>query len=217
MALRLLGTKLGMTQVFEEDGSLSPVTIIALGPNYVVQKKTVEKDGYCALQLGYSPKREKRSSKPELGHLRKAGFAALRYLRESRIGEEEAAQYNEGDSLGADVFAKGEFVDVTGYSKGRGFAGVIKRHGMHGTLSMSHGSHEVMRHAGSIGASATPARVVKGKKMPGRMGQERRTVQNLRVVDMHAEENLLLVKGAVPGSKGELVLVQAARKKRDGE
>ncbi len=213
MSLRLLGKKLGMTQVFEDNGVLTPVTVIELGPNYVVQKKTPENDGYSALQLGFEPMRAKRSTRPEMGHTAKAGLTALRYLRESRIEPAEAEDYSVGDAISTDYFSEGEFVDVIGLSKGRGTAGVIKRHGMHGTASMTHGSHEVMRHAGSIGASATPARVFKGKKMAGRMGCDRKTMQNLRVVGLRPEENLLLVKGAVPGSKGGLLIVQKARKR----
>lgn len=208
MALRLLGKKLGMTQIFEEGGQLTPVTVIELGPNYVVQKKTEENEGYSALQLGFEAKRAKRTTKPEQGHTAKAGLGALRHLRESRVEAAEVEKYNPGDIIGPDYFTEGEHVDVTGTSKGRGTAGVIKRHGMHGTASMTHGSHEVMRHAGSIGASATPARVFKGKKMAGRYGNERKTMQNLRVVGVRPEENLILVKGAVAGPKGGLVLVQ---------
>jgi len=213
MSLRLLGKELGMTQIFEEDGVLTPVTLIELGPNTVTQIKTPEKDGYSALQLGFDPKRAKRASRPEQGHAAKAGIEPVRHLRESRVSTEEAGSYKLGDQLGADFFSPGDYVDVIGLSKGRGYAGVIKRHGMHGTLSMSHGSHEVMRHAGSIGASATPSRVFKGKKMAGRMGNERRSVQNLRVVEVHPEENLLLVKGAIPGYKGRLVQVQKSTKR----
>ena len=213
MKLRLLGKKLGMTQIFEEDGRLTPVTVLEVGPNYVIQKKTVESDGYDAVQLGYEPKRAKNTSKPLQGHFAKAGFNPLRHLRESRLSAEEIASYDVGQEISVDHFEEGEFVDVVGTTKGRGFAGVIKRHGMHGTLSLSHGSHEVMRHAGSIGQSATPARVFKGKRMAGRMGNDRQTTQNLRVVGIRAEENLLLVKGAVPGAKGGLVMVQKALKK----
>jgi len=213
MALRILGKKLGMTQIFLENGTLAPVTIIEAGPNYVIQKKTVDSDGYDSLQLGFEPKRAKNTSKPMQGHFKKAGFNPLRYLRECRMGPEEIGEYNVGDRIGADHFEEGDFVDVVGYSKGRGFAGVIKRHSMHGTLSLSHGAHEVMRHAGSIGQSATPARVFKGKRMAGRFGAERKTIQNLRVVGVRPEENLLMIRGAVPGANGGLVLVQKSRKK----
>jgi large subunit ribosomal protein L3 len=214
MALRLLGKKLGMTQIFEEGGVLTPVTVIALGPNTIIQKKTDDCDGYSALQLGFETKPVKRASKPEQGHGAKAGVETPRFLRESRMEAAELENYNVGDLIGADFFTEGEHVDVTGKSKGRGFAGVIKRHNMHGTASLTHGAHEVMRHAGSIGASATPARVFKGKKMPGRFGNERKTTQNLRVVGVRADENLLLIKGAVPGPNGGLVMVQKSIKMR---
>lgn len=213
MSLRLLGRKLGMTQIFEEGGQLTPVTVIELGPNYVIQKKNEARDGYVALQLGFESMREKRVTKPELGHTAKAGLGALRFLRESRLDAAEAEAYNEGDAINADFFSEGDSVDVTGKSKGRGFTGVIKRHGMHGTASMTHGAHEVMRHAGSIGASATPARVFKGTKMAGRHGNARKTIQNLRVVSVRAEENLIIVKGAVPGPTGGMVVVQKSVKK----
>lgn len=207
MAMRLMGKKLGMTQIFEEGGQLTPVTVIELGPNYVVQKKEEPQDGYCALQLGFDPVRAKRLNKPLLGHLAKAGLEGLRFLRESRLPRAEAEPYKPGDAITVDYFAVGDSVDVSGRSKGRGMTGVIKRHGMHGPLSLSHGAHEFMRHVGSIGSSATPKRVYKGKRMPGRLGNDARTLQNLRVVAVRPEENLLLVKGAVPGPKGALVVV----------
>jgi large subunit ribosomal protein L3 len=213
MSLRILGKKLGMTQIFVEEGKLIPVTVVEAGPNYVLQKKTVETDGYDALQLGFMPKRAKNTPKPLQGHFKKAGFNPLRYVRESRMTAADLDNYNVGDEINADVFAEGEYVDVIGVSKGRGFAGVIKRHGMHGTLSLTHGAHEVMRHAGSIGQSATPARVFKGKRMAGRMGTDRKTIQNLKIIGVRNEENLLLIKGAIPGPNGGLVLVQKAHKK----
>ncbi|MCP4546219.1 MAG: 50S ribosomal protein L3 [bacterium] len=212
MALRLLGTKLGMTQIFEESGEMTPVTIIELAPNIVIQKKTVETDKYSALQLGYESKSAKNTSKPEIGHTKKAGQGPLRFLRESRVDGAIVDNYNLGDEIKVDFFTTGETVDVTGVTKGRGFAGVIKRHGMHGTASLTHGAHEVMRHAGSIGASATPARVFRGKRMAGRYGNDRQTTQNLRVVDLRVEENILIVKGAVSGRTGGLVMVQKSIK-----
>jgi len=214
MSMRLLGKKLGMTQIFEEGGQLTPVTVIELGPNYVVQKKEEPKEGYCALQLGFDPVRAKRLTKPRLGHLAKAGLEGLRFLRESRLPRAEAEGYKLGDTITVEYFAVGDSVDVSGRSKGRGMAGVVKRHGMHGPLSLSHGAHEVMRHPGSIGSSATPKRVYKGKRMPGRMGNATRTLQNLRVVAVRPEENLLLVKGAVPGPKGALVVVAKSVKRQ---
>jgi large subunit ribosomal protein L3 len=214
MAMRLLGKKLGMTQIFEEGGQLTPVTVIELGPNYVVQKKEEPKEGYCALQLGFAPMRAKRLTKPRLGHLAKAGLEGLRFLRESRLARAEAEPYKVGDTITVEYFAVGDSVDVTGRSKGRGMTGVVKRHGMHGPLSLSHGAHEVMRHVGSIGSSATPKRVYKGKHMPGRLGNDQRTLQNLRVVAVRPEENLLLVKGAVPGPTGGLVTVSKSVKRQ---
>jgi large subunit ribosomal protein L3 len=187
--------------------------VIELGPNFVVQKKSIEKEGYTAIQIGFAAMREKRSTKPVLGHLRKAGLGALRFMRESRLGAQEAEAYSPGDEIKADYFTAGDIVDVVGTSRGRGFAGVMKRHKMHGALSMTHGTHEYDRHGGSIGSSATPSRVLKGKRMPGRMGNVRTTVQNLRVVEVRPEENLLLVKGAVPGSRNGLVIVQKAIKR----
>lgn len=213
MAMRLLGKKLGMTQVFEDDGQLVPVTIISLGPNYVIQKKTEETDGYSALQLGFEPVKVNRAGKPKQGHFAKGGFAPMRHLKECRLSVEEIESHNVGDEIKADYFATGDSVDVTGTSRGRGFTGVVKRHGFAGTSSMTHGSHEVMRHGGSIGMSATPARVFKGKKMAGQHGNARTTVQNLRVVDVRADDNVILVKGAVPGAPDGLLLVQKSIKK----
>jgi large subunit ribosomal protein L3 len=214
MAMRLLGKKLGMTQIFEEGGILTPVTVIELGPNYVVQKKEMPTDGYCALQLGFDPVRAKRLTKPRLGHLAKAGLEGLRFLRESRLERAEAEAYQVGQAITVEYFTIGDSVDVTGRSKGRGMAGVVKRHGMHGPLSLTHGAHESMRHGGSIGSSATPSRVFKGKHMPGRLGNDQRTLQNLRVVGVRPEENLLLVKGAVPGPNGALVTVSKSLKRQ---
>ena len=211
--LRILGKKLGMSQIFEEDGRLTPVTVLEMGPNYIIQKKTVETDGYCAVQLGYDPKRAKNTTKPLQGHFAKAGFNSLRYLRERRIDAKEIDDFEVGQEIRVEHFEEGQHVDVIGTTKGRGFAGVIKRHGMHGTLSLTHGAHEVMRHAGSIGQSATPARVFKGKRMAGRMGNERQTVQNLRIISVRPEENIMIVQGAVPGAKNGLVMVQKALKK----
>ena len=214
MSMRLLGKKLGMTQIFEEGGQLTPVTVIELGPNYVVQKKEEPTDGYCALQLGFDPVRAKRLTKPRLGHLAKAGLEGLRFLRESRVPRAEAEPFKPGDAITVEYFAVGDSVDVTGRTKGRGMTGVVKRHGMHGPLSLTHGAHEAMRHGGSIGSSATPARVFKGKHMPGRLGNDQRTLQNLRVVAIRPEENLLMVKGAVPGPNGRLVTVAKSVKRQ---
>ncbi|MDP6418957.1 MAG: 50S ribosomal protein L3 [Candidatus Krumholzibacteria bacterium] len=212
MSLNLLGKKLGMTHIFKEDGRQIPVTVVQLGPNYIIQKKTVETDGYNAVQLGFEPKRAKNTSKALQGHFHKAGFNPLRHLSESRLDESELDQFNVGDELKSDYFSEGEMIDATGTSKGRGFTGVIKRHGMHGTASLTHGSHEVMRHAGSIGQSATPSRVFKGKRMAGRHGNEQVTVQGLEVMEVRAEESLLLVKGAVPGPTGGLLHIRKSVK-----
>ena len=214
MSMRLLGKKLGMTQIFAEDGTLSPATVIQLGPNFVVQKKTPEKDGYSALQIGFEPIRDKSSTKGEIGHAKSAGLRSMRFLRESRVDAKVVESYKPGDEIGPEFFTAGQYVDVIGTTKGRGFAGVIKRHGMHGTASLTHGSHEVMRHAGSIGASAYPSRVFKGKKMAGRMGNERKTAQNLLILDVRPEENVLIVRGAVPGCKNGMVMVQKSIKRQ---
>ena len=206
MAKGILGKKLGMTQIFNEQGSLIPVTVIEAGPCTVVQKKTVDNDGYDAVQLGFGEKRERLFNKPTKGHFAKADLKPLRYLREVRMREsEDFASLNVGDQVKADVFTDGDKVDVTGISKGKGFQGVIKRHGFH-RGPMSHGSHN-HRSPGSIGA-VDAARVFKGKKLPGRMGGKQRTTQGLEVVKVDLERNLLLIKGAVPGVKGSLVMVR---------
>jgi large subunit ribosomal protein L3 len=221
----LIARKVGMTQIFTPDGKKYPVTVLQAGPNVVVQKKSAQgRDGYTAVKLGFEPahKFEKegeeptwRMNKPLQGIFKKAGLdTPLKHLTEIRLTDEsELDHYEVGASIGADEFQAGQFVDVTGTSKGRGFAGVMKRHNFHGAGTVSHGTHEYFRHAGSIGASADPARVVKGKRMPGRYGGARSTVQNLHVVDVLAEENLLLVKGGVPGPNGGLVVVRTAIKR----
>lgn len=206
----VIGRKIGMTQIFTEDGRFVPVTVIEVKPNVVVQKKTVETDGYEAVQLGYGEKRESLINKPLAGHLRKAGIKSVRLLREIRIEDSEEMQnLKVGDRIGVDIFTEGEKVDVTGTTKGKGFAGVIKRYNFR-RGPMSHGS-KYHRRVGSLG-SIDPARVFKGRKLPGRMGGERRTIQNLEVVRVDTERNLLLVKGAVPGRKGAYVTVRSAVK-----
>lgn len=206
MAKGIIGKKLGMTQIFTENGALIPVTVIEAGPCTVVQKKTVETDGYNAVQLGFGEKREKLFNKPAKGHFAKANVKPTRYLREIRVEEnDKLAALNVGDEVKADIFADGESVDVTGITKGKGYQGVIKRWGF-SRGPMSHGS-KYHRGIGSLG-SVDAARVFKGRKMHGRMGGKRRTVQNLEIVKVDLERNLLLVRGAVPGLKGSMVMVR---------
>lgn len=204
----ILGKKLGMTQVFAADGTRVPVTVVEAGPCVVVQKKTVEKDGYSALQIGFGAKRSQRANKPMMGHFKGAGKGAFYGLRE--VGAKNVDDYNVGDEVNCEVFSAGEFVDVTGTSKGKGFQGVIKRWGFSGGRS-SHGS-QFHRGPGAIGCSAYPARVFKGKKMAGQMGNEKVTTQNLQVVDVRPEQNLLLVKGALPGAKNGLLVIRRSAK-----
>ncbi len=204
MKKAILGTKIGMTQIFDTDGKVIPVTVIMAGPCTVVQKKTVDTDGYDAVQVGFGEVKEKNLNKPVKGHFAKADTAAKKYLREFRL--EDTASLNVGDEIKADIFEAGEKVDVTGISKGKGFAGPMKRWGLHrGPMSHGSGYH---RGSGSMGACSAPGRVMKGKKLPGHMGVEKVTVQNLEVVKVNAEENIILVKGAVPGSKGGLITIK---------
>lgn len=205
----ILGKKIGMTQIFVEDGNVVPVTLIEAGPCYVTQKKTKERDGYNAVQLGFDELPQRKLNKPQAGHLKKSSAPSLRHLREFRVSE--ADETAEGDEIKADVFEVGDLVDVVGTSKGKGFAGVVKRHGFAGGIR-THGQSDRHRAPGSIGAGTTPGRVFKGMRMAGRMGGERVTASNLEVVIVDAERNLLAVKGSVPGSKNSLVLVKAARK-----
>ncbi|MEA1936155.1 MAG: 50S ribosomal protein L3 [Thermodesulfobacteriota bacterium] len=207
----LIGRKLGMTQVFSEDGIAIPVTAIEMGPCVVIQKKTREIDGYDAVQLGFGQKKQKSITKPIQGHLKKAGSGFFQVLREFRMMPPE--DYEEGQELKADIFEVGDYVDVVGMSKGRGFAGVIKRYGFKGGKA-THGSM-FHRAPGSLGASAYPSRVFKGKKLPGHMGNKRETIQNLVVVGVKPEKNLILVRGSVPGSRNGIVLVKSSIKKRD--
>ena len=206
----LIGKKLGMTQVFSGDGMVIPVTVIEMGPCVITQKKTKEIDGYDALQLGFGRKKQKNVTKPIQGHLKKTGSGFPRVLREFRMISPE--DYEEGQELKVDVFEVGDYVDVVGVSKGRGFAGVVKRYGFKGGRA-THGSM-FHRAPGSIGASAYPSRVFKGKKLPGHMGDKRKTIQNLVVVGIRPNENLILIKGSVPGSRNGIVLVKNSIKKR---
>ena len=208
MKKAILTTKVGMTQVFSEDGALTPVTVLQAGPCVVTQVKTVENDGYSAVQVGFGDIREKLVNKPKKGHFAKAGVTAKRFLKEFRL--EDAESYTLGQEIKADVFAAGDKVDATAKSKGKGFQGAIKRHGQ-SRGPMAHGS-KYHRHAGSNGSATTPGRVFKGKHMPGHMGAVRVTVQNLEVVSVDAEKNLILVKGAVPGPKKSLVMLKESVK-----
>jgi len=205
----VLGTKLGMTQVFSDEGKIVPVTVVAAGPCVVTAVRTPTSDGYSAVQLGYGEIDPRRVTKPAAGHFAKAGLTPRRYLVELRT--DDADQYTLGQELTAETFGAGDLVDVTGRSKGKGTAGVMKRHGFHG-LGASHGTQRKHRSPGSIGGCATPGRVFKGLKMAGRMGHVRTTVPRLTVHAVDAERGLLLIKGAVPGPKGGLVLVRSAAK-----
>ena len=204
----IIGKKVGMSQIFDENGRVIPVTVIEAGPCAVVQKKTSEKEGYNAVQLGYEDVAERKLSKPEMGHLNKANVGPKKYLREFDL--DNAAELNIGDVVKADTFKEGEWVDVTGTSKGHGYQGVIKRHGA-GRTPMSHGGGPVHRHAGSMGV-IDPARIFKGKIGAGQMGCDQVTIQNLDVVKVDPELNLIAVRGAVPGHKGSLVLIKSTVK-----
>ena len=209
----ILGKKVGMTQVFNQRGEAIPVTVIEAGPCFVAQVKTVERDGYTAVQLGFEETKPKRLTQPQLKHLQKSNLPPLRHLRELRVGDDEAASFQEGQMLTVGIFEEGDLVDVTGTSKGRGFAGVVKRHGFRGGPK-THGQSDRWRTPGSVGACTTPGRVFKGKRMPGRMGGERVTTQGLQVILVDPERNLLALKGAVPGSKNGVLLIREARKTR---
>ena len=204
MKKAILATKVGMTQIFNDEGVLVPVTVLQAGPCVVTQVKTEENDGYKAVQVAFVDKKEKHANKPQKGHFDKAGVSYKRYVREFRF--ENAEEYSVKDEIKADIFAAGDKIDATAISKGKGFQGAIKRHGQH-RGPMAHGS-KFHRHQGSNGSATTPGRVFKGKGMPGHMGHEKVTVQNLAVVRVDAENNLILVKGAVPGPKKCLVTIK---------
>ena len=208
----ILGTKLGMTQLWDENNKVVPVTVIQAGPCVVTQVRTPEQDGYNAVQLGFGAVKAKKVTKPEAGHFAKADVTPRKHLVELRTAD--ASEFALGQELTAEVFADGEIVDVTGTSKGKGTAGVMKRHGDHG-LRASHGVHRKHRSPGSIGGCATPGRVFKGLRMAGRMGNNKVTVQNLKIHAVDAERGLLLVRGAIPGNNGSLVVVRSAAKKGD--
>ena len=201
----IIGKKLGMTQIFMEDGSVIPVTVIEAGPCPVTQKKTTETDGYEAVQLAFEDIREKLVNKPAAGHFKKAGVSPKRHLKEFRL--ENTAEMNVGDVVAADTFASGDKVDITGITKGHGYSGTVKRWNTH-ILRMTHGTGPIHRQAGSMGANSTPSRLYKNKKMPGQYGNEQVTVLNLEVVKVDTEKNLIAVKGAVPGAKGGLVFIR---------
>ena len=200
----IIGKKLGMTQIFAENGAVIPVTVIEAGPCVVTQKKTTETDGYNAIQVGYEDVSAKHVNKPAKGHFEKAGVQAKKHLKEFRL---EGAEYNVGDVIAADTFAQGEKVDITGITKGHGYSGAVKRWGHH-MLQATHGTGPIHRQVGSMGANSTPSRVFKNKKMAGQYGNEQVTVLNLEIVKIDAEKNLIAVKGAVPGAKNSIVVLR---------
>ena len=201
----IIGKKLGMTQIFAENGAVVPVTVIEAGPCVVTQKKTTETDGYEAIQVGYEDVADKHVNKPAKGHFAKAGVSAKKHLKEFRL--EDTAAYNVGDVIAVDTFATGEKVDVTGITKGHGYSGAVKRWGHH-MLQATHGTGPIHRQVGSMGANSTPSRVFKNKKMAGQYGNEKLTVLNLEIVKIDAEKNLIAIKGAVPGARGGIVVIR---------
>ncbi|MBN1231454.1 MAG: 50S ribosomal protein L3 [Anaerolineales bacterium] len=204
----LIGKKIGMTQIFDDKGAAVPVTLVEAGPCYVTQVRTPESNNYSAIQLGFSETKPKHLSGGNLGHLQKTGAPPLRILREFKVKETELKP---GDKITTEIFEVGDHVDVIGTSKGKGFAGAMKRHNFHGG-PRTHGQSDRSRAVGSIGATSTPGRVFKGKRMPGRMGNDRVTVQNLKVAYVDVERNLIGIRGAIPGSKGSIVMIKEARK-----
>ncbi len=205
MQKAIIGKKVGMTQIFDEAGNVIPVTVVEAGPCVVTQKKTVETDGYSAVQFGFGDIKEAKLSKPEAGHLKKAGVEAKKHLKEFKL--DNSAEMNVGDVVKADVFAAGDKIDVTGITKGHGYQGVIKRHGAHRT-DMTHGGGPVHRHAGSMGASSHQSRIFPGKIGAGQMGNVQVTIENLDIVKVDAELNMIVIRGAVPGPKGGLVYIR---------
>jgi large subunit ribosomal protein L3 len=205
-----LAKKLGQTRIFDADGNVVPVTVVLAGPNHVVQCKTDESDGYKSVQLGFDDQKESRMTKPLMGHFKKHASAPTKRLREFR---DFPLDVKPGDKVGADIFTEGDYVDAIGVTKGRGFEGVVKRHGFGGG-NITHGAKGWHRRPGAIGQRLFPGTVMRGQKLPGHMGQRRRTVQNLKVVQVRAEENLLLISGAIPGAAGDYVVIREAKKRR---
>ncbi len=213
MGIGLIGKKLGMTQIFGENGIAIPVTVVKTGPCFVVQKKTPEHDGYAALQLGFEEiTKATRANKPRTGHFKKANLPPMTRLKEFRVDQEELAGVENGAEIAIDLLQPGDFIDVSGVSIGKGTAGVIKRHGFHGAPG-GHGTHEFFRHGGSIGQNTTPGRTLKGKKMAGRMGNRKVTVQNLKVIEVRGDTNIVMIEGAVPGPRNGYVILRKAVKK----
>ena len=213
MGMGLIGKKLGMTQIFGHDGVIIPVTVVKTGPCFVVQKKTVETDGYAAVQVGFQEiTKASRANKPRVGHFKKANLPPMAKLREFRVKAEEVGGYEAGSEVPLDLFKPGDFIDVTGVSIGKGYAGVIKRHKFSGAPG-GHGTHEFFRHGGSIGGNTTPGRTLKGKKMAGHMGAKRVTVQSLKVVEVRGDTNIVMIEGAVPGPRNGFVILKKAAKK----
>lgn len=213
MGMGLIGKKLGMTQIFGENGSVVPVTVVKTGTCFVVQKKTVENDGYSAVQVGFEEiTKTSRVNKPKMGHFKKANLPPMARLKEFRIDEEEEAEYEAGNEIPIELFSPGDFVDVTGVSIGKGYAGVMKRHNFSGAPG-GHGTHEFFRHGGSIGQNTTPGRTLKGKKMAGHMGARKVTVQSLRVIEVRGDTNLIMIEGSVPGPRNGYLIIKKAVKK----
>ena len=215
MARGLIGKKIGMTQVFDAYGNLVPVTIVEAGPNYVIQvKEAGGKDGYNAVKLGFGAKKISHVNRPDLGVFKHAGVEPVAVVQEFRLDDDELGGYVQGATIGVGQLAGVTKVDVTGTTKGRGFQGVIKRHHFHGAKESSHGTHEYKRHGGSIGSSAWPSRVIKGKKMAGQLGDDRVTMRGLEVVGIFVEENLLLVRGSIPGAKNGILRIRPSGNQR---
>jgi large subunit ribosomal protein L3 len=206
--LGLLGKKMGQTRVYDETGALVHVTVVLAGPNHVIQKKTVETDGYNAVQLGFDEQKEQRLTKPLLGHIKKSNVPAVKWIKEFR---DYKVDVKPGDKVGVTVFAKGDYIDAIGVTKGQGFQGVVKRHGFRGG-DMTHGAKGWHRRGGAIGQRLFPGTVMRGMKMPGHMGQVQRTVQNLEIIQVREADNVLLVAGAIPGAKGDYVVIREAKK-----
>lgn len=209
--LGIIGRKIGMTQIFLEDGSVVPITVVEAGPCSVVQKKTKERDGYDAFQLGFLPKKGQRVNRPLSGHFKKAGVGPCYYLKEFRV--KDGGKFEIGQEVKVNLFKPGDLVDVTGLSRGKGFTGVMKRHGFHGSPG-SHGTHEYFRHGGSVGSATFPHHVFKGMKMPGQHGNRKVTLQNIKVVDIKEDQNLIFLKGGIPGSTNGWILIRSATKRK---